>query len=223
MDNPIRATARKNYTNFYILYIIMARKKMYRKNKLAKVVKKLIDGKKELMYYVQGPSTLTADNTPTLADSHLTAVAQGDGASDRSGLTIHPKSLYFKCNVKSTATYTAEQRAFVRIVIARQNYTINDTGPNITDIYTSANVLAQKDLSVSPNRFTILYDKLVNLQSDTKPYISLEFYKKLNGVMRWNGSGAADYQNGQIFLWVYSDVATTYPEVDYSCTFRYID
>jgi len=178
----------------------------------------VIKKRAENHYYIQGPSTLTADNTPTLADSHLTIVNQGDGASDRNGLVVNPKSLRMKFNVKSTAIASAEQRAFVRIVVARMKYTINDTGPNITDLFTSSNVIAPKALNIS-QRFTILLDKLVHLQSDTKPYVSFEFYKKLSGKIKWNGSIASDYEKGQIFLWVYSDVASTYPEVDYSSTF----
>lgn len=139
---------------------------------------------------------------PTGFVSPLMGIAQGDTSSTRDGNSIFVRSLNGKLVFTYNATAGGTQYTRVAIVIDTQQ--ISDTDPGYSDIYDSA----APDYTVAHlnpanvGRFKILWTTTFFMDSNKTGHV-LDINIPMRHHIRYNGTTAADYQKGGLYL-VYS-------------------
>lgn len=159
----------------------------------------------------------TTDITTSGAFVHLSAVAQGDGISNRDGNLVTPTSLQYTMHVKtdtSNAGTTLTPRSF-RFIFFQDKQQVADTAPAITDLLVSASVNSFYSL-VGRGRFKILKDfrRTINPKDSEastvtydESYILFQTRGYLKGLLpiRYNGSASTDVQKNGFYMFVISD------------------
>ncbi len=170
--------------------------------------------------------SLTTDwPAPAQAGSvtNLSAMAQGDTNSTRTGLKIRPFSLACKGLIAINASATRSQ---VRAVIV-QDRAGTTTPPVLGDLFNSAaDMFNGQHHTSSPqvnSRFNVLYDRLFTLQDNGTQSKRVSFYKTLNGHIYYSGTAATDEGRNAIYLLVATNEATNVPAVTVDAIFKYID
>lgn len=148
----------------------------------------------------------------TTADSagfvtHLTAIAQGDTVSNRTGNSV----LLSYLTIKSLwAINSLNVTAFIRILIVRDKQQVGDSSPTITDILETIAVTSHYDIT-TVGRFQILLDKMFDLNSNGKQTHIFKKTINLKKHVRFNGTASSDIQKGGIYFIAFSDQGTNIP------------
>lgn len=124
--------------------------------------------------------------------SGLSEVAQGDDANDREGLKIKYKYFSMKgiCSMNIDA-------GLVRVIIVKS---LKGLIPSALNFIPS---VLQPVKYTHTSNWMILYDKTFVVNS-AYPAKVLNVYRKLKGSCNYNGTGASDVDNGQLFLYALS-------------------
>lgn len=182
---------------------------------LSNAVNKVIHRNSELKYFTYNLSNFAIDAS-WLALS-MSNIPQGDSQTTRDGNAVYLKGYSIKYKITRADTWQK-----FRVLVVRY-LSPNTTNPAIADILHD---VSSVDMSmITPNNFEkkksyqILYDKLHNLQPDSglpnyeMTYKHTKTFKKPR-LLRWNTSGSADYESGNLTFFVISDsVATTHPSL----------
>lgn len=164
---------------------------------------------------------------------HLTACAEGDTSSQRTGLRVSPKSLTIKCMLTKLQTTDGAMES-VRVMLVRDKQQVGDTSPPISAVLDGAGILAHPE-RYAQGRFSILYDKVFNMGlSDAantdipglpsrRVFTIRKSWKSLQVV--YNGNLSTDIQKNGLYLMVYSDASTTGAgtQLDFESRIRYED
>lgn len=173
----------------------------------------------EKLYLDATASASAIPNTALITP--LTNPAQGDGVSGRTGQKVLAQDILIRGSCLINASATSSK---VRLLLLVDKM-MNGTYPTGTDILQTASVYSPLDIDDSQGRFVILYDKLYNLDIDSKDGFVFKIYKKLNFHIMYKGTDGAEASLGknQVFILAISDEATNTPTISYYSRFKYCD
>jgi hypothetical protein len=147
-------------------------------------------------------------------------IAQGDGVSDRNGISIKAvginQVLHFAANASATQT-------FVRNILFID---LNQAGtaPTVADVLETSTTLSQLN-KVNLNRFVVLDDRTVSLDTaggtttlHSKVFAHTWHIKYLDGTANQTGQGI-----GNVYVLQISDQVTNTPSVKVSTRLFYVD
>jgi len=178
----------------------------------ARWYQKGITPKESLEYAVQGVKYLSglvnsemfkldtafsAAALTTGAVSHVTAVQQGDGDSQRTGNSIFVRSYNLKGSIVHNAAGSNTQ--FVRVSVVQDKQQIGDTVPAYTDVYESASPYAHLN-SNTVGRFKILYSRTYIVNNNDKTSCLLNINIPMRHHVRYNGTAGSDIQKGGLYI-----------------------
>lgn len=175
------------------------------------------------------PKYVDLDTSTTVSTSgtiiYLHTIPEGDSDGARSGALINAKSVHgnMKLTIHGSATQTVVRLALVRV------RDVNGGTPTISQCWSSGGTvggtLALRNLQEA-ERYKVLWDKKVTLNSVSQPEKLVKFYQKLNSIkMRFNNTagGNAECEGYGYFLFMISDEATNVPTVLYTTRFVFTD
>lgn len=148
----------------------------------------------------------------------LCSIAQGDTTGARTGNSILVRNLLLRIRWSKDG---AASTTVGRFILFQDKQQVGDTTPAVTDILEAADVDSPLNLS-SSGRFKVLMNKTINLTT-YNPIYHKETYRKLYTHVRYNGTGATDYQKGGLYLLFISDQPTNTPAVDLYARLGYHD
>lgn len=185
------------------------------KKMVTSIVKKQF--KPELKVASIARTTYAVSSTGTVPAT-LTGVAEGDGQEERVGNSYCLKSLQVKGSliVNAAASNTA-----VRLLLIIDKRQVSDTAPTWTGVFESHNLESFKE-NLYHNRYKILLDRSYTLNATT-PRIPINWYKKMNLNVKFNGTASSDYEANHVYLFCISNEATNTPTLAYSSRIRYYD
>lgn len=149
----------------------------------------------------------------------LSAVAQGDSYSGRTGEQINPKSLMIRFYAQGNPSWTNPSN--LRVIVFQDMQIRSSTLPTVADILETTSYISDiNHIAVNAKRFRILMDRHVvldptaaNLYADGSG-INFNLSRKLNGKITYTNSSTGT-QKGNIFMLVISDQATNTPGFTY--------
>lgn len=149
-------------------------------------------------------------------------IAQGDTDQTRDGNSIKPLGIKFQVRLTNNATAV---NTSVRVMVIKDLQQVADTAPTVSEVLDTSIVgaYAAPLNNNTVGRFKVLSDKLISLNTVSKPQMDLMWYQKLYGHIRYNGTSAADIQKGGIYLLIVSDQATNYPTFGFNTRLFYAD
>lgn len=154
-------------------------------------------------------------STPTI--SHLSAIAQGDGASSRDGNSVKLKSFVLRGNV---LIHPSATNSIIRIIVFTWN---NQSAPAQGDLLaSSSNAISL----LNPNRsgmYHVLMDKMIDLNTVSTKSRNVKAYRKLNLHTKFDSTGTTDYTSGTVWSLVMSNETSFAPTVDLKYRLRYVD
>lgn len=177
---------------------------------MAKVVASIVNSEKK---YIDNTIGWNTDTTPQV--DCISTVATGDTNITRNGNSIALKSIELKGQIYFDGNNGSES---VRVILVRDNDNDSGTAPTFTDVFESAGIMTLRN-KLTPSKYTILYDKTFNCDT-SKRNVNIMYYKKINMKKDkkgnptvsvkalFDGSTAADYTKGHIFLMQIGNVAT---------------
>ncbi len=156
--------------------------------------------------------------TPTVAGliTHINAIVQGDGIVQRDGLSANCIGFKLIYQINSTIINS------IRVMIVRDNRQVESTDPSVLDVILSADPLSQNS-RVNPKRFTIIYDRLHEMDPDDTSRLARRIFFKKHFQMRWVGStGTSQTKNG-LYLLTNTDAAANQPTLRFSFRMWFVD
>lgn len=151
---------------------------------------------------------------------HVSAIAQGDGISNREGNSVKATLISMRLSGYIHASATNTQ---VRYMLVMDNQTVSDSTPAVDDILESVNTRSFLDIA-RLGRFTILVDGHIPLVASAA---NGAFYREhnipLNNHIRFNGTASTDIQKNGLYFLTLSDQATNTPVVNTQIRLRYVD
>lgn len=135
----------------------------------------------------------------------LTAIAQGDQPSNRTGNQIKLKYL----QLFGTMTNADQLANGLRIILLQDTRMVADTAPTVAEILTTASWLSNFEVqNASAGRFNILWNQLILNRVSTTD-LELHQIKKFFNLSRlprphYNGAATTDIHNNHLFLVVLS-------------------
>lgn len=168
--------------------------------------------------FYDSSGTMSADDNGS-AVIPLSAIPQGDGASQRIGRQVKAVSLSGHFNITLNASVNQD---VVRIVVVSLR---DGTVPGITTIMDSATVNSFYNLN-NTRVFEVLCDKSYSIDANYKGLIHVRFHCKLNHKIQWAKDDSTTPQYGNIYMFSMgttanaSGVPTT---IDYNLRLRYVD
>lgn len=176
--------------------------------------------------YKHYDTTSSAARTTTPQFNSLSSIPQGDTTSSRNGDNVRIKSIQLRGNCNFNSVGSDIQRC--RIILFRDKLNSNP-GTNDPDQTTykvldgtttvDVNSLRYKDLQ---SRFTILYDKVINLSEKT-PCVTWTYYKRCSYKVKYEDSTTQVAMNNNIYIMLFSSSATNAPSIAYDSRVQYID
>ena len=150
----------------------------------------------------------------------ITNMAQGLTVDTRIGNQIRVNSIELRGKVEWGALTSTV--AIVRIVIVQDLQQVSDTTPTWAtafdlsqDVYSFPNVENLK-------RFKVISDEVISREVD-KNFVYYQKKFKVNSLVRFNGTGAADVQKNHFYMLAVSNVLTNLPALQVSARVLYTD
>lgn len=142
----------------------------------------------------------------------ISSVPQGDGASSRDGNKIRVKSIYGKF-----AYSTINANTNMRMLIIQDN-SPDGTPPTFGEVLddpSPPNAITSALNIANTARFKVILDKrfYVTQTAGQRPIYNMQFYRKCNIPIAFQGSGADSESNSELFLMQISDAAIDGPLV----------
>lgn len=187
---------------------------------MAKYVKNLINVEfKELDL----KRTITAV-TSSVIITNPTLLAQGDTKSSRSGNSIRLKSIRWKAQFKINSSAVA---TYIRCMIVLDKQT-NGATFAIADLLedpTLHNVIVSPRDRDNKNRFSVLHDRVIQLNISGNQTSYFNVYKPLNHIINFDGvtNAIGDVTSNCLYLVICSDEATNTPIITDFCRLTFID
>lgn len=179
---------------------------------MAKYVKSLVNVEKK--YFDTSESTAVS-TTATL--THLTAVAQGDGATSRDGNTFRCKSLQMRDVFSINGAATVSNIRYIVFIWK------DDTAPTVADILDDSDYTSLLNIETS-SKYRILRDYSYSIdQSGDKGSIMRNGYIPLNLVVKFDNTTGADYMNNSIWALAVSSEATNTVARSSKYRIRFVD
>lgn len=167
---------------------------------------------------VNGNDTSAQAGTVT----YLNPIAQGTNLSDRIADSIRVQGLWF-----AAAAAVNTNNSSLRIIIVKDNEN-GGAAPAGSDILQNAGG-AGAALSaynyINRDRFTIVFDELMVLNTVSPPTDCLKYESSLNFHIKFRGTGAtaASAAEGSLWLVTLTDLAATQPTLRYTMRVLYTD
>lgn len=162
-------------------------------------------------------SAQAVSTTPVM--SSLTAIAQGDTNSTRTGNSIFVRKL----DINLTLYQANNVTSLVKVVIFRDKQQVGDTAPGFTDVYSSVAPTSMLTLT-NLGRFDILYHRIISVDAVAgNPQKVLRINKVMRRHVRYNGSASTDIQKGGLYIALVSDEATSTVTADMTARLSFYD
>lgn len=189
------------------------------------------------MKYVDVDNSSTNIGDPGVV-THVTAIAQGDSISTRTGDSVRVKSLTATGRfVVPIGSAGAAAATCYRLALVLDKQTIADTVPGLTDIFTPSRPETAMPNLTNLGRFKMLWlskifypnmmvvDTEVSAAATSVPTQGFCFDFNWIGdvVVRYNGSAATDFQKNAIFAVVLSSDTTDTIDVDWTTRVGFTD
>lgn len=181
-------------------------------------IKGLINSEMYKFDVVDSGTTVTNAGTYT---SHLTAVAQGDGDSARTGNSIFVRNLRIRGQIIFSPTGGDIQNVTIMLVLDTQQIA-DTTSVNAALVLAAQNV----DSPLNPQnvgRFSILYRRKFTLWSPDRLQSNFLINKVLRHHVRYNGTTGGDIQKGGLYLIAISDQGANGPAISHYSRLSYHD
>nr|WAE42412.1 MAG: capsid protein [Cressdnaviricota sp.] len=168
-----------------------------------------------------GPATVNAGSF-----NCFSLMAQGSGPTNRDGLNIQIKSLYWRYTVQAPLTAT-DGRLLRMILFIQKDAAVTPTAALLlaapTDICSPLN-----NTTHDIKNYVILMDKVISVKSwaaGQDPTLFFTYYKKFNMVSKFFGANIGDILDNHIWLFCYSDTtnAALAPTLSITSRLRFID
>ena len=157
------------------------------------------------LHKVDSAISTTADNNGFV--NHISAIAQGDGITNRTGQSLLCASISFK---QIIAIHPSNVTAFMRVIFFRDEQQISDTTPAITDVLATVAITSHLNPATT-GRFKILHDEIIALGSAGPQVKAQRKFIKIDKHIRYNGTAGTDIQKGGIYLLMFSDQGANIP------------
>jgi len=163
------------------------------------------------------------------AVSHISAVAQGDLVSNRTGNKIRVKSIYVQVRV-STVSIDGLVEGFARFYIVRDLQQVGDTSPTASDILNAVNTPQSVLTSVATQgRFKIIRTfplmDFTMIRSSNAIQSAVQYYYKsrFDIPITYNGVNGADIQKNGLYVVVVTSDTTDVSDYDGIARVSYVD
>lgn len=174
-----------------------------------KYVKKAIQAQQELKSLYTVASDASLDISGVLY--HITAVAQGDLVSNRSGNVINGKTVELRCTLSNAdITGAAPSPTRIRVILFKDKQ-MNATAPTITQLLrddTDGDRTIQSSINhvTFPKRFKVYYDRVHTFNNGPGSISAysvinktIKIYKRCPGKIVYSGANATDVVNNHIY------------------------
>lgn len=159
--------------------------------------------------------------TDSWAVVNCTSIAQGDGDGARTGNSVLLKNVNIRGAVARSTSGDVVQTC--KIVLLRDKQQIADTVPTGLDVFEAATPWAHLN-SDTVGRFDILWSKVFQLDTVKTLGNIIEINVPMQSHVRYNGTAAADFQKGGIYMmFVSTQSIANYPVFKYECRVSYHD
>lgn len=169
-------------------------------------------------HVVDDTGTAVTNNGANFDD--LCVIPQGDGETNRDGVSIKPINFVMRYLMTQHASAT---NTLIRLVILRMK-TENDTAPTFADIFPATPLLKPK---IQDKRFNskILYDKYFTLCDTGQAIRAGTISLKLFGHINYDASDTTgdDKEAGGLYLLAISNEATNTPTLAYHMRLTFTD
>jgi hypothetical protein len=183
--------------------------------KIAKDNRKSIEVKE-----ITTSSTGTVSSTGSVTS--MVAIAEGDDISNRTGRKIHLKSLQIR-GFALNNDLTTSDASIVRLMIIRDN-SFGSTAPTIANVLQGGQAYGLRAQEVEKKyAVTVLYDKFMGLDVNSRNQILFEKYKKLNSMVVYDGTASTSSNKGALYLLLVSNRSSDLPTVNCQVRVRYSD
>lgn len=156
---------------------------------------------------------------------NLSAIAQGDTETTRTGNSIFARSLYLQMAVNASTTPTYTQFRYMIFIDRNANPSSPPSaGSDILENTGSAYVtVSPLKFPEARNRFTILQDKHFTFSNTGSTAKYIKVYKKMRHHIKYVGTLGTDEGKGQIYMLLCSNDATYPPSVTLTSRLMYMD
>jgi len=151
--------------------------------------------------------------------NNLTAIAQGDGITTRTGNSLFVRSVDINGTFNMNSSSTTAQIGRFWLVLDLQQTA--DTSPSFSDIFDGNNVNSHLNAN-TVGRFKILA-KRTFVVWPTRPTAILKIRKLMRHHVRFNGTASTDSQKGSIYLVSVSNTSGTDPLTYFNSRVSYHD
>lgn len=166
--------------------------------------------------YIETTSTGTSvTNLGTLVQLHT--ITQGDGASDRDGMSVKPAHLTMRYSAQVSSAATATR---LRVIVFRGKQE-NGSVPTVANFLQVVNPNSPKNWS-NKFHYKTLYDRTHVLSSTGNQEIVGKINQKQFGHINFQ-QGSANTENGGYYLLLLTDEATNAPSVKYHARLTFYD
>lgn len=152
----------------------------------------------------------------------LNGLARGDTLDTREGRQVRWKSLEYDCEFYINPSSVNSNFVRTMFVIDKQP---NAAAPGIGAILDSVSTVSQRNLD-NRKRFVILYDKVIQLNVDSKDQARRHWYKALDMKTVYDSSNNGDITDittNSIYFVALSNVAAVLPTLTGNVRLRFID
>jgi len=162
----------------------------------------------------------TANQAGTV--SYLSGMAQGTDLNNRVGDSIRIQSIWL-AGTCSVVTNNSSLR--VLIVKDNENGGAAPAGSDILQNAGGAGAAVAAYNYINKDRFTIIFDELLVLNTVSPPTDVLKFESSHNFHIKYRGTGAtaASAAEGSLWMATFTDLAATQPTLRYTCRITYTD
>lgn len=159
-------------------------------------------------------------SNPVTYVTHLSAVAQGDGDSARTGNSIFARSL----NIRGQAIFSAAgtDPQFMRVMVVLDQQQIADS-PSTLGVVLENNGYNSHLNKASVGRFKVLYNKVIELDSVKNKSVPIDINIAMRHHIRYNGTASTDIQKGGLYIMAMSSEAVNGPKLVFDARLSYHD
>tara|TARA_B100000749_G_scaffold154224_1_gene118388 strand:+ start:772 stop:1398 length:627 start_codon:yes stop_codon:yes gene_type:complete len=169
---------------------------------------------------ITNQSTGTVSSTGSVTS--MTSIAEGDDLSQRNGRKVSLKSIQIRGFLLNNDLTTSDG-TFVRMMIVRDN-TFKSTAPLIADILQNSAVYGLRAQEPEKKKaYTVLYDKFMGVDVNSRNQITFEKFKKVSGEVIFDGTGSTTGNKGGLYLLLLSNRSSDLPTVNLQVRVRYTD
>ncbi len=187
------------------------------KRSFARRVKKVIQSSAENKFLDDSVSDTSLINTDSnsLQNGIAIQVPQGDSENERLGNKLHAKGLTMRFLMTTTAS------ASVRYILIKTP--VFDAGLDFNTPFAAVGVNGQLPRNTE-GKYQVLWDKVYNIDPDSKGSISIKRYQKLNCKMEYISSSTAAPVRNNLLLFVMTNNTTgSAINVDLDSRLHYVD